>query len=115
VKLTSSLLRRIIAEEVAAVAEAAPPHLMTPEEEIALASKSGRGSFAEFEAGFQKRARDRRWADLSSKFPKATKRVGRGAFEEEHARREEGAAGGGSHLTPADEYRILLHLLEDIL
>lgn len=111
-KLTSSQLRKIIAEEVAAVAEAAPPHLMTPEEEVALASKSGRGSFADFEAGFRKRTADRRWADLSSKFPKATRRVGRDAFDGEMAAREEGAAGGGSHLTPADEYRILLDLLE---
>ena len=124
-KLTSSGLRKIIAEEVAAVTQARGDStrgvatLMTPDEEIALArkSKSRRptpaGSFEEFERGYAKRAADRRWADLSGKFPKLTKRVGREAFEAEWARREEGAAGGGGHLTYADEFRILLDLLEE--
>jgi len=122
-KLTSSSLRAIIAEEVAAVTQArgdstrGVESLMTPEEEIALARASKRkpagGSFEEFEAGYSKRAADRRWADLSRKFPKLTKRVGREAFDREWAAREEGAAGGGGHLTYADEYKIILDLLEE--
>lgn len=124
-KLTSSGLRKIIAEEVAAVTQARKDStrgvesLMTPDEEIALArkSKSRRpapaGSFKEFERGYAKRLADRRWAELSSKFPKSARRVGREAFDREWAAREEGAAGGGGHLTYADEFRILLDLLEE--
>ena len=126
-KLTSSGLRKIIAEEVAAVTQArgdstrSVESLMTPDEEIALARKSKsrrptpatpEGSFEDFERGYAKRVADRRWADLSGKFPKLTKRVGREAFDGEWAAREEGAAGGGGHLTYADEFRILLDLLE---
>lgn len=93
-KLTSGMLRRIIAEEVGA---AAP-----------------RGSFEDFEAGFANRAADRRWAALSKSFPKATARVGREAFDDEMAARDGGAAGGGgSYAGPAAEYKTLLDLLEE--
>lgn len=101
-KLTSSGLRKIIAEEVAEARKARRPTPATPE-----------GSFEDFERGAAKRVADRRWADLSRKFPKLTKRVGRDAFDREWAAREEGAAGGGGHLTYADEFRILLDLLEE--
>ena len=114
-RLTSNQLRKIIAEEVAAVTQARES-LMTPEEEIALARAAKRnpaaGSFEEAEAGYRSRLADRRWAELSSKFPKTARRVGREAFDREWDRREEGAAGGGGHLTYADEFRILLDLLE---
>jgi hypothetical protein len=125
-KLTSDKLREIIAEEVAAVTQArkdstrSVESLMTPEEEIALARAARRptpatpkSSFEDFEKGYAARAADRRWADLSRKFPKLTKRLGRDAFDREWASREEGAAGGGGHLTYADEFRILLDLLEE--
>lgn len=117
-RLTPNQLRKIIAEEVAAVTQARGDFLMTPEEEIALARAAKRnpkaptGSFEEAEAGYRSRLHDRRWAELSSKFPKTARRVGREAFDAEWDRREEGAAGGGGHLTYADEFRILLDLLE---
>lgn len=79
---------------------------------LSEAGGAGSGSFEEFEAGHRKRLEDRRWAELSGKFPKTARRVGRAAFDAEWARREEGAAGGGGHLTYADEYRLLLDLLE---
>lgn len=125
-RLTPNQLRKIIAEEVAAVTQArgdstrSVESLMTPEEEIALARAAKRnpkvatpsGSFADVEAGYRSRLADRRWTELSSKFPKTARRVGREAFDAEWDRREEGAAGGGGHLTYADEFRILLDLLE---
>ena len=93
-KLTSGMLRRIIAEEVDAAA---------------------RGSFEDFEAGFSKRAADRRWEALSASFPKAAARVGRKAFDDEMAAHGEGAMGGGGrHAGPEAEYKTLLDLLEKL-
>lgn len=102
-KLTSIQLRRIIAEEVEAVTQA-------PRKKSKSASDE---TFAEFEAGYSKRVVDRRWASLSTVYPKLTAKVGREAFDREMASRNRGALGGGGHYGgPEAEFETLLDLLE---
>jgi hypothetical protein len=104
-RMTVKQLRAVVAE---AAKEAAPGHRYrspapshSPEEEAA--------AFADMD----RRAADRRWEALSRRFPKATSRVGREAFDAEMHHREEGAAGGGSSYGgPAAEFGTLLDLLE---
>jgi hypothetical protein len=101
-KLTTSRLRDVVREEVEAVTQA-PRNSAEPK------------SWAEFEAGYDKRLDDRRWASLSTVYPKLTGRVGREAFDREMESRNRGAAGGGGrHAGPAAEFETLLDLLENL-
>lgn len=123
--LTPSVLRRIIAEEVAAAAGTTSPHLMTPEEEVSLSKRrpakgnrskgsvaAPEGSFEDFERGYKQRELDRRWDALTKRWPRLTAEVGREAFEAEYAARREGTSYGGSSLGSGDIYSLLLDLLE---
>lgn len=134
-KLTASMLRKIIKEETSKVLEVS---LMTPEEEIELdraareksarrraagsghkiRSKDAPGrSLADFEAyeiDRKKREENNRWSEISSKYPKISSKVGRAAFDKEMAARHEGAlGGGGSYSGSSAEYKVLLDLLEE--
>ena len=85
-RLTASQLRRIIREEA--------------------------GSFDEYERGFQARAAERHWTELSRMYPKAARQVGRLAFETRFAEAQAGAAGGGGS---ADPKLVFWELVEDSL
>lgn len=107
-KLTTSQLRDIIREEVEAVTQA--PRKKKASSDDAFADPK---SWAEFEAGYSKRAADRRWTSLSTVYPKLTGKVGREAFDREMESRNRGAMGGGGrHAGPAAEFETLLDLLE---
>jgi len=108
-KLTSTQLRAIIAEEVEAALTQAPRKKKASPDDAFADPKS----WAEFEAGYGKRLDDRRWASLSTVYPKLTGKVGREAFDREMESRNRGTAGGGGrHAGPAAEFETLLDLLE---
>jgi len=107
-KLTSTQLRRIIAEEVEEAMTQAPrkkPSKSRHDDDDTFADPK---SFAEFEAGYGKRLDDRRWTSLSTMYPKLTGQVGREAFDRELESRHRGAR----LVAAAAELETLLDLLE---